>query len=56
MMVSRRMTGRWLVRGMVMAWLAAGLSGCARTAAAKESLGRRGIEVHDGRAMRVFRV
>ena len=43
MTVSRRMTGRWLVRGTVLAWLAAGLSGCART------------EVHDGRAMRVFR-
>ena len=55
MTVSRRIARRWLVRGMALVWLAAGLSGCARTAAAKESLGRRGIEVHDGRAMRVFR-
>ena len=54
MTVSRRIARRWLVRGMVLAWLA-GLAGCSSAAAAKESLGRRGIEVHDGKAMRVFR-
>ena len=43
MTASRRIARRWLVRGMALVWLAAGLSGCARTA------------VHDGRAMRVFR-
>ena len=50
----RRNGLRWLLQMMALALLAAS-AGCTRAAAAKESLERRGIEVHEGKALRVFR-